>query len=293
MKANKILITGASGLLGYRLSRFFSENGYSVFALRNTHSVGISNVTEIQIDLLNFSQVQNLLQEIKPDIIIHCAGLTNVDECEKNEELAKKIHVDLSSVISEVSTKLHSKLVHISTDHLWDGSIPMVTEDTPVLPLNAYGRTKADAELAVIAGNKETLVLRTNFFGPGLSWRKSFSDWIINSLNQGEKMNGFSDVFFTPISIFHLSKTILDLINLNAIGIYNTVGSERISKFDFAVSIAKLLNKPIELIKPVSLNEIKLYAPRPFDMSLSTQKIQKLLGSPMPDIKSGISTLLN
>lgn len=85
----------------------------------------------------------------------------------------------------------------------------MVTEDVPVCPVNIYGKTKAESERVVLAVNSEALILRTNFFGPGLQWRQSLSDWIINSLNRSEKINAFYDVFFTPISIYHLARAIL------------------------------------------------------------------------------------
>lgn len=293
MESRKILVTGASGLLGNFLCGYLLDKKYNIFGCSNFHSLNIPSINEIKVDLLNKQKLEKVIFNTQPQYIIHSAGLTNVDECEKNESLAKRIHIDVSEQIAKLAYKINAKLVHISTDHLWDGTKPMVTEDCPIFPVNVYGKTKGEAEKAVLSNIKDAIIVRTNFYGKGLGWRKSFSDWIIDSLNKSKKFNGFSDVFFTPISIFHLSKTILELININAIGIYHTVGCERISKFDFAVSIAKLLNKPVELIKPVYLSEIKLYAPRPFDMSLSTQKIQKLLGSPMPDIKSGISTLLN
>ncbi|AJR14906.1 SDR family oxidoreductase [Leptospira interrogans] len=291
MDSNTILITGASGLLGHHLSRFFLENGNKVIALRKTHSLGIIGLDEIEIDLLDFNTVKNLLTKIGPDYIIHCAGLTNVDDCEKNESLAKKIHIDVSQIIAQTASRINSKMIHISTDHLWDGTMQMVTEDVPVCPLNVYGKTKAESERAVLAVNSEALILRTNFFGPGLQWRQSLSDWIINSLNRNEKINAFSDVFFTPISIYHLARVILFLIQKKAKGIYHTVGSERISKYDFAISIAKSFNKSTELIRPISIQNIQFNALRPLDMSLSTDKIVGFLNVSMPTVQAGIDSL--
>lgn len=289
--SKKILITGASGLLGHYLSNFFQTSRYQIFALKGKHSVNVSGVKEIEIDLLDFYKVTDLLKKIHPDYIIHCAGLTNVDQCERNVVLAEKIHIDLSFLVAKVAGQINSKIIHISTDHLWDGSVPMVIEDTPVCPLNVYGRTKAEAEKAVISVNSKALILRTNFFGPGLEWRQSLSDWIITSLNRNEKIKAFSDVFFTPISMFHLSNLMLRLITEEAKGIYHVVGSERISKYDFAVSISKILNKPADLIQAISIKDIQLFAPRPLDMSLSTKKVSKFLNEEMPTIQSGVNFL--
>ncbi|MDI7226653.1 SDR family oxidoreductase [Leptospira santarosai] len=291
MNSNTILITGASGLLGHHLSNFFLENGYKVIALRKVHSLGIIGIDEIEIDLLDFDTVKNLLTKIRPDYIIHCAGLTNVDDCEKNESLAKKIHIDVSHVIAQTASQINSKMIHISTDHLWDGTMQMVTEDVPVCPVNVYGKTKAESERAVLAVNSEALILRTNFFGPGLQWRQSLSDWIINSLNRNESINTFYDVFFTPISIYYLARVILSLIQKKTKGIYHTVGSERISKYHFAISIAKSFNKSTELIRPISIQDIQLNALRPLDMSLSTDKVVGFLNTSMPTIQAGIDSL--
>ncbi|UOG47563.1 SDR family oxidoreductase [Leptospira noguchii] len=293
MKSNTVLITGASGLLGNYLSKYFLGNNYNVVSLRKNHSLNLSGVEEIEIELLDFAAVKNLFNRVRPKYVIHCAGLTNVDECEKNESLAKKIHVDLSQLVAQISVELDIKMIHISTDHLWDGTKAMIKEDTPFCPLNVYGKTKAEAELAVLSANPKSLILRTNFFGPGLKWRQSFSDWIINSLNRNEKINAFADVFFTPISIFHLSDAILKLIQKQADGVYHVVGGERISKFEFAVLIAKTLDKSINLINPISIKDVTLYARRPLDMSLSAEKIQKLFGQPMSDIRTSIATLNN
>ncbi len=273
------------------MSKYLLKNNYNIVSLRKNHPLNLRGVEEVEIDLLDFAAVTNLLNRVRPKYVIHCAGLTNVDECEKNESLAKKIHVDLSLLIAQISLQLNAQMIHISTDHLWDGTKSMVQEDTSFCPLNVYGKTKAESELAVLSANPKSLILRTNFFGPGLEWRQSLSDWIINCLNRNERINAFADVFFTPISMFHLSDIVLRLMQKKAKGVYHVAGSERVSKFEFAVSIARTLNKSIDLIKPISIKDVKLHAPRPLDMSLSTEKIQKLFGKPMSDIQTSIATL--
>ncbi|NBP06440.1 MAG: SDR family NAD(P)-dependent oxidoreductase, partial [Bacteroidetes bacterium] len=129
--------------------------------------------------------------------------------------------------------------MHISTDHLFSGDNALVDESFPVSPINIYGLTKAEAELRVLEENPEALVIRTNFYGWGTSYRQSFSDFIIRTLRAGRKLELFEDVFFTPILAEVVAQTICDLMAKNAKGIFNIVGSQRLSKFDFGLRVAK------------------------------------------------------
>lgn len=291
MKDESVLITGASGLLGHYLCSFFKERNFKVTGISYGHSIQILGITEIRCDLNDHVKFTKIVESVKPKYILHCAGLTNVDECEKNEVLATRIHVETSGLIAELSRALSIKMIHISTDHLWDGSIANVTEDTPASPLNAYGRTKWRAEVAVQKKNPDALIVRTNFFGVGLPWRKSFSDWIIGTLETGNVLNAFQDVYFTPISIPLLAELLLDSIEKNLFGIYHIVGRDRISKFEFAFKLAEVFGLPQELIHPIPYKNANLVAKRPMDMSLSVEKIERALQKKMPSLDQSLFSI--
>ena len=282
------LITGASGRLGHRLCAALSAGGRRVVGLCLTHPVDISGVVERQLDLTDAASVQSAIEEIAPRFIVHTAGLTDVDSCEAGPDFAHRIHVGTTATIAAAT--VGAKIVHISTDHLWNGNRAMVDENTPPTPVNVYARTKLEAEHAVLV-RTDALVLRTNFFGRGRPWRPSFSDWIDAALQAGRELQMFDDVYVTPIEMGLLSNIIIEMAERGASGVFHASGGERLSKFDFAVRLARALGRPTTSIKPVSIKGAGLRAPRPADMSLATGKIAGFLGRPMPDIDASLRNL--
>ena len=139
--------------------------------------------------------------EAQIGIVVHAAGMTSVEECEAKPDLARHINVDLAGNVAKACAKLGLPLIHISTDHLFSGEMPFLAETSPVTPVNVYGRTKAEAELQVLEAHPLALVIRTNFYGWGTSYRRSFSDVIIETLRSGRELNLFKDVFYTPILV--------------------------------------------------------------------------------------------
>ena len=285
------MITGASGLLGHALCEHLATVGKTVSALKSTNDVGIEGVREFAVDVTDKGEIQRIITELKPDVIVHTAGLTNVDECEKNPALAEAVHVEGTRYIAEAAQILNISMVYISTDHLWDGTQSMVDEKTPTKPINVYARTKHDGELVALDICKQALSIRTNFFGPGRPWRPSFSDWILKNLAQGVPLNMFTDAYFTPISTHYLSRAIIELVADKANGIFNVVGSERLSKYEFAILLAEAANYSSHTINKVLLSDFGLAAPRPLDMSLSTEKIITFLKHTMPTAKECINSL--
>ncbi len=137
------------------------------------------------------------------------------------------------------------------------------------------------------------LILRTNFYGWGHCNRKSFTDWIIEQLRVGQKINVFNDVFYTPILISNFVNVAHQLIDRSAAGIYNAVGSERLSKYDFALSVARVFNLPEELLLEASIDDAKHLVIRPRDMSLSNSKVVCELGINFPDTFTSLNELLS
>ncbi len=285
------MITGASGLLGHALCRQLVENQKTVSALKSTHDVGLDGLQEISIDITDAHTVEKIIGDQNPDVIVHAAGITNVDECENNPVLAQAVHVQGTRHIARAAQSRGIPLVYISTDHLSDGAQALVDEQVPTAPINVYAKTKRDGERVVFDICDQAFSVRTNFFGPGRLWRPSFSDWILESLEQSTPLNMFVDAYFTPISTFYLSSAIIDLVEKKASGVFNVAGAERISKYDFAVSLAAAAGHSSEPIYKTSLADFGFKAPRPRDMSLSTQKIVAFLGRAMPTVSESINSL--
>lgn len=256
-----------------------------------SHLTEIPEVETFRLDLTESRAVQRELAKIKPDAIVHAAGLTNVDACEENPTQAGRLHVHVSETVARAARATGAKLVHISTDHLSDGTKAFVDEESEPTPLNEYARTKLEAERAVMRICPDALIIRTNFFGWGTRVKASFSDWVLNGLRQGKTLPLFVDVFITPILINELKAIIEKLLDRGAEGVYNVVGRDRVSKYEFGVRLAKVFGFPVEGLRPVSVRDVALRAPRPRDMSLSSDKVSNLVDKPMPSLDESLKNL--
>jgi dTDP-4-dehydrorhamnose reductase len=286
----KILITGGSGLLALN-SALYLRNDYDIYLGLHNRMISLDGVMTCKLNLENESELEKTLSIIKPDIIINAAGMTNVEECESKPEEALKINSIIPGVLARISKKIGIYFIHISTDHLFNGTKSLVTEIEETCPLNTYGKSKELGEKEVLINNSDALILRTNFFGWGTQYRKSFSDTIISSLRNNKKIILFDDVYYTPILILNLVEVIKELIKNKISGIYNLVSSERITKFDFGVLISKIFNLDTNLIVRGTLSYETQLVKRPLDMSLSNQKLNALLNIKIPTLEKQITFL--
>jgi dTDP-4-dehydrorhamnose reductase len=272
-----VFITGGSGLLALNWAISLRQTHSVTLALR-TRNISVSGVCTRRSNLESVNDLIKELDKLRPDAVIHTAGLANVDECEAMPDMAHRVNVKLADNLARVCAKLELPLAHISTDHLFLGDVPLANEEQPVAPINVYARTKAEAECRVLDAHPNALVIRTNFFGWGTSYRRSYSDHIITALRSGRPIALFQDVFYTPILIETLSFAVHDLISLGAAGVFNVVGDERMSKFDFGLKLARRFGLDETLTRPGLLSDQPPLVKRPRDMSLSNRKICELLG---------------
>jgi dTDP-4-dehydrorhamnose reductase len=286
----KILITGGSGLLALNWAHAVSNRCSVTLGLHNRHIV-FPEVQTQQIDLESVDKLVRSITETAPHVVIHTAGLTSVDRCESEPEFAHHVNVTLAANIAKAAAISRVGLVHISTDHLFSGQDELVDETTQPAPVNVYGQTKAEAELRVLDANPQSLVIRTNFYGWGTSYRQSFSDNVINALRAGSGLTLYQDVFYTPIIAETLALTVHDLVDLGAIGIFNVVGDDRTSKFDFGFKLSEEFGLDFGGVKAGRLSDQTNLVHRPRDMSLSNQKVCNLLGRRLGDTKAHLVKL--
>ena len=287
------LVTGASGLLGSVIVEELAARGDRVLAQQHEKSFPFEGAVDaVSGDLTDPDWTRKLVNDASPDAIIHCAALTNVDLCEREPELAERVNAFASGALAEAAREAGARLIHVSTDHLWRGDKPMLSEDEPVDPINVYARTKAEAERLVLEAYPEALVARTNLFRRGHPWRLSFSDWAECNLRSGEPFNAFADTFFTPIEARLFAQLAIELAASDAKGILHLAGAERISKYEFVKRLAGRLDLESSHVEPGLMADAELGAPRPKEMSLATDKASALLGRPMPDIDASLDSLL-
>jgi dTDP-4-dehydrorhamnose reductase len=284
MNKKRLLITGGSGLLGVNWA-ITCRDFYDVILLFNKRLVSLRDSSSVHYHITSYQAALTLFDSVKPDIVIHTAGLTNVELCEADPLLAHSVNVELSDFLSKACAELGIDFVHISTDHLFSGETAMLDETEIVSPINVYGMTKAKAEEIVMYNNQQALIVRTNFYCWGTSYRHSFSDVIINSLRNNENIKLFDDVFYTPILAEYLIKFVHALLEKKQEGIFNIVSSERISKYEFGILLAETFHLDTGFISRAKISDNLKLVKRPADMSLSNKKLGEIIGSEIPSLK--------
>lgn len=290
MARPRILITGGSGLLALNWACAMRDR-YDIVLGTHRRRVSLEGAVAIPLPLDQPDALARGLDRYQPEVIVHTAGITSVEQCEREPDLAHHVYVDLSRNIALAAANSGARLVHISTDHLFSGTRALYTEADLPEPANVYGRTKHLAEAAVARACPQALIVRTNFFGWGHRFRQSFSDWVYYSLLAGQEITMFDDVFVTPILADPLAVSTHRLLDRGARGIYNIAGDERISKYDFGVRLAGAFGLPERGLRRGKISASPLSVRRPADMSLDNAKARALLGSSLGTVADYFSAL--
>jgi len=243
-----------------------------------------------QSDIRDELRVKRLMERLRPNVIIHCAGLINVDAAEEDFMATREVNaLGTWHLAKHASTE--TKFIYISTDAVFGGKQGNYTETDLPLPLNAYAKTKLEGEWFVQQECENHLILRTNFFGRHHTRKSSFAEWIVNSLASGNCIRMVTDWYFTPAYVDDLAAAIRGLIDADSTGIYHVAGGERCSKYDFGLEVARVFGLDASLIERVHFADLSLRAPRPRDASLDCSKAAALLGHPLSDYRDGICAM--
>jgi dTDP-4-dehydrorhamnose reductase len=241
-------------------------------------------------DLLEPEALESVIEAAAPEGIVNCAALANLDVCEQVPDQAKALNTDVPGELARICAAKSIKLVHISTDAVFDGTKtdPYTEEDQPN-PLGVYSQTKLDGEQAVQAMNPQATIARVNFFGWSLSGRHSLGEFFVNHLSAGNPVNGFTDVVFCPIFVGHTARLLLSLLGNSSCGLYHVVGPQAISKYQFGVEVARRFGLDESLIQPRSVAGSGLTARRSPHLWLSTHKLSTDLGREIPTFSTGLA----
>jgi dTDP-4-dehydrorhamnose reductase len=283
----RILVTGASGLLGLNLALETAKE-HAVFGTVNQHAVNTRAFRVIQRDLLAPGSVERLLEQTQPDWVIHCAALTDLDACEANPALARQLNTEVPGRLATYVDRGGARLLHISTDAVFDGERGGYREDDEPHPLSVYAQTKLDGERAVQEANPSAIVARVNLFGWSMSGKRSLGEFFFYNLKAEKEVMGFTDVYFCPLLVNHLAGKLVKMLELRLSGLYHVVSSECLSKYDFGVALARTFGLSENLIKPTSVEHGGLTAPRSMNLTLVADKLVQALGEPSPDLSTGL-----
>jgi dTDP-4-dehydrorhamnose reductase len=284
----RVLLTGASGLLGLNLALAFDGKEHQIFGVANTQPFKEVRFKSIQAELTEPGTLERLFAEIKPEAVIHCAAIANVDECESKPELAREINSELPGRIAALAYESHSKMVQISTDAVFDGKKGNYVETDETNPLSVYASTKLAGEQSVERANPDALIARVNFYGWSMSGKRSLAEIFVHNLAAGEPVRGFNDIFFCPMMVLDLAEALMEAVEKNLKGLYHVVGAQAMTKYEFARAVAGKFGFDPAKVESISVKNAGLKAQRSNNLTLDTTKIATGLGHELPDFEGGL-----
>lgn len=291
----KILITGANGLLGYKLVQLLSlQPEVTTLATARKKINGLPpNVQFFELDVTDHDQTINVLSLAQPDVVIHTAAMTQVDQCETERDLCWKANVTGVENLVEACEKNNTHLVHVSTDFIFDGSYGPLDETAIPKPVNFYGESKLAGEQVIQKSKITWAILRTVLvFGvtPDLS-RSNIVLWVKKSLEEGKSIYVVNDQWRTPTLAEDLAMGCYLAASKKATGIYHVSGEEMMTPFDIATQTAEFFKLDKSLIKPADSSTFKQPAMRPPKTGFIITKAKRELAYQPHSFRDGLALL--
>ena len=266
---SKILVIG-NGFLGSTVCNESKNRGLEV-------SMG-SQSAGIRVDIRQIETIDNAVWRTDPDTIINCAAVTDLDKIEKNSDNAYKINGHGAGNIAKIASKYSKRLIHISTDSVFDGEKGSYSETDGLNPVNEYGRSKKIGEEMVMENSENSVVVRTNFYGNHPEGKFLFN-WILDNLKKSRRFNGFTNISFNPLEVKNLSEGLIELAQLEYTGLLHMGADQIYSKHEFAITVAKKLGYDSDLIMEKTLQDDELVARRPHNTTLDNSLAKKILNT--------------
>ena len=283
----RLLITGASGLLGINLA---------TEAMREHEVIGVDRgklksapFQVLKADLFHRNALDSIFNSAQPGAVINCAALANLEECEEYPDRASILNADIPGELAAACAERNIRFIHLSTDAVFDGTKEgFYTEGDEPDPQGVYAQTKLNGERAVQKANSQAIIARVNFYGWSLTNRRSLGEFFVNNLSQEKYVSGFTDVIFCPMLVNHTARLLLKMLEKNLSGLYHVVGAQAMSKYQFGIEIARKFGLKQSHISPKSVEASGLTAPRSHNLWLSIHKLSTDLGSPIPEFSTGL-----
>jgi dTDP-4-dehydrorhamnose reductase len=289
MEEKRILVTGSNGLVGTYFCRLSALKKYRVYTLFHLDSTNSGN--SISVDLSNSMGVfKQVLNELEPDIVVHLAAMTNVDQCEIERDAADKVnHLSVKELANYIVNSKECFVLYVSTDYVFDGERGDYMETDNTNPINWYGMTKLLGEQELLECNSENWCIARTSTPFGVHAKKlSFPLFVVKNLSQKHELNVLTDQITSPTYALNLAEMMLELIDKRVKGIMHLSGSSQISRFNQALEIASAFHLDKDLIKPASINEMKWKARRPKNSSLNIIKAYNTLTKKPMEFKDSL-----
>ena len=275
----KVIITGANGLLGQALIQVFKEK-YEVLGtgLEKHPFLAEEGWTYQKLDITNTQKCKDFIKDFNPEAILNAASFTNVDGCEKDKELCWQVNVKGVENLAKVARNLDIHLVHYSTDYVFDGKEGPYDENARPNPIGYYGKSKLASENVLQqVGLPFTIVRTCVLYGSGVEVKKNFFLWVLENLENNKEIRVVTDQFNNPtLAEDHALGSQL-IIEQAALGKFHLAGRDYLNRYDFALKICGIFNKPEELVTPIETKELGQAANRPSRGGLKIDLAEKKL----------------
>lgn len=290
-----VLITGSNGLLGQELVALYSKrkNIRLVATARDHNRLPIGDYEFKSMDITSEEDVSSVLSEVKPDVVINTAAMTNVDACESHKEECWEINVHgVERILNSLGP---GKLIQVSTDFVFDGTSGPYSETDEPNPLSYYAKSKLAAEELTCAASRDNAIARTIIvYGKGVELsRSNIVLWAIDELKKGNQLNIVNDQFRSPTWAPDLAMGCALIEEKDASGIFNIAGPETFSMYEMVVRIARFLDVDESLVVSVNTDALNRPAPRPMRTGLVIDKARNLLGYSPHTLEESLQSILD
>ena len=279
-----VLLLGGSGFLGRYFANKLGENA----VIHSTNKMSRAGIHVCKFE--TSEDVTHFMNSFEFKSVINCVALADIDKCEAEPEKAKWLNSEIPYLIANHCKKNEIGFSHISTDAVFSGKYPNSSETSTPFPKSFYGISKLEGEKRVMQVYPQSKIMRVNFVG----WNhrgNSLLNFIYTNLKSGTQIEGFDDVYFTPLHASASVEIILRLNNLAPAGLYHVVGNQRLSKYDFCMNVASSLGFNKNLILRSSISNSVFGINRTKDLSLSNEKI-RTMGIPVPTMKQTMQSIV-
>lgn len=285
----KLFVTGSSGLLSTNIFlKKYLEYNFIGCIHKHIPKFKLENLYFKKCNLFNREELRKILIKFKPNLILHNAAITNLELCEQDKELCFRVNYDLTCLITDVAKDLNIKLIFISSDQIFNGLKDSYSEKDTPNPINNYGMSKVKSEEYILKNYINSLIIRTNFYGWGPSYRNSFSDRVL--IDTFKNVRELDDVSFNPIYLSTLIDILFEMIDDNYFGIFNLSSDNSFTKYKLAKKFLEYFNINKE-IKRIHLKDLPKNLSRPNCMILENNKIKSKLRISKIDIKKCLYNL--
>lgn len=273
-----LLVTGGNGLLGAACVQVALERGYSVVATHHARAPHVQDARVRWVRLEDVAGARRVVEEAAPCAVVHTAAMAIPMEVEQNPEAARAINVEFTRVLCAGAQAVGARFIHTSTDLVFDGARGDYVEEDAVAPISLYGRTKVDAEAAVMRTHPNHVVARTSLLlGPSPRGDRGVEEAMWNAVARGETPRLFVDEWRTPVAAACLARLLVGLVEHPFCGVLHTTGQEVFSRHALGLLVAQALGLPLDRMVPVTLAQSPpALPPRAPNTTLNTRRLRQL-----------------